>query len=207
VIGMFKAVAFIIAWFVVMTKTALAHHLMGGVMPSTFAQGLLSGLGHPVIGIEHLAAVVAIGCLAATYRAGAWLTVAFVLAMMAGVGLHVRGTNFPGGEFVVAASVVVLGGLLLSRWRPSADVALLLFAAVGVIHGYALGESIAGAEPAPLAAYFAGLAAIQIVIANTAMLFTRSALRKVPSESLSLYLVGVAVAGVGLVFMAQKILA
>ena len=29
---------------------ASAHHLMGGVTPVTFAQGLLSGLGHPVIG-------------------------------------------------------------------------------------------------------------------------------------------------------------
>ena len=42
-------------------EPALAHHVMGGRMPATFGQGFLSGLGHPVIGLDHLAAVVAVG--------------------------------------------------------------------------------------------------------------------------------------------------
>ena len=46
-------------------EPALAHHPMGGRMPATFTDGLLSGLGHPIIGLDHLAAVLAIGCLAA----------------------------------------------------------------------------------------------------------------------------------------------
>ena len=40
---------------------AHAHHMLGGRTPVTFMQGLLSGLGHPVIGIDHLAFVVAMG--------------------------------------------------------------------------------------------------------------------------------------------------
>jgi len=47
---------------------AYAHHLMGGRTPATFAEGMLSGLGHPVIGLDHFAAVVAVGCLAAAHR-------------------------------------------------------------------------------------------------------------------------------------------
>ena len=43
---------------------ALAHHPMGGEVPQTFWHGLLSGFGHPVIGIDHLAFVVAIGLAA-----------------------------------------------------------------------------------------------------------------------------------------------
>ena len=43
---------------------ALAHHVMGGHMPVTFADGLLSGLAHPIIGFDHFAAVVAVACLA-----------------------------------------------------------------------------------------------------------------------------------------------
>ena len=35
-----------------------------------FVEGLLSGLGHPVIGLDHLAAVIAVGCLAATQPKG-----------------------------------------------------------------------------------------------------------------------------------------
>ena len=34
---------------------AFAHHAMGGGVPSTLGQGLLSGFGHPVIGVDHLA--------------------------------------------------------------------------------------------------------------------------------------------------------
>ena len=52
------------------TVPAFAHHVMGGKTPSTFREGILSGLGHPVIGIDHFAAVVAVGCLAAAHRAG-----------------------------------------------------------------------------------------------------------------------------------------
>jgi len=40
---------------------AEAHHAMGGTMPQTLAQGLLSGLAHPVIGLDHLAFTVAAG--------------------------------------------------------------------------------------------------------------------------------------------------
>lgn len=40
---------------------ASAHHVMDGQLPSTFAQGLLSGLGHPVIGPDHLAFLIAVG--------------------------------------------------------------------------------------------------------------------------------------------------
>src|SRR5262245_6809064 len=42
---------------------AFAHHMMGGRTPATFGEGILSGLGHPIIGLDHLAAVVAVGCL------------------------------------------------------------------------------------------------------------------------------------------------
>src|SRR5262249_62342369 len=51
-----------------MAEPAAAHHVMGGVMPTTAMQGLMSGLGHPVIGLDHFAAVVAVGCLSAAPR-------------------------------------------------------------------------------------------------------------------------------------------
>ena len=69
---------------------ALAHHVMGRELPADFAQGLLSGLGHPIIGLDHLAAVVAVGCLASLQpaRRGArpwalWLTMAIGAALHA----------------------------------------------------------------------------------------------------------------------------
>jgi urease accessory protein len=175
---------------------------MGGKMPSTFAEGILSGLGHPIIGLDHFAAVVAVGCLAAAHRAAPVLALGYVLAMIGGVALHLRGATVPGAEILVALSVIVLGVTLLARRVMAAGAALTLFALVGLIHGYALGESIYGAEPTPLYAYLLGLAVIQSAVALAAM----AVARMLASEPVRLRLVGAGIVGVGLaVFMQQVI--
>jgi urease accessory protein len=191
--------------FALTSGPAFAHHVMGGRTPATFTDGLLSGLAHPVIGLDHFAAVVAVGCLAAVHRAAPALAVGFVLAMMAGVTVHVRGTTVPGAEFLVALSVIVLGAMLL-RTRPMpAGAALALFAAVGLVHGYALGESIYGAEPTPLYAYLLGLAVIQSAVALAAMSVAQLIAKK--SADLSpLRLLDAGIAGVGLAVLMQQVI-
>lgn len=184
---------------------ALAHHVMGGRTPATFMEGVLSGLGHPVIGLDHLAAVIAVGCLAAAHRAASALAIAFVVAMMGGVALHVQGVSVPGAEILVALTVLALGGLVVRRRDMSAGAALTLFAIVGVIHGYALGESIYGAERTPLYAYLLGLAVIQGAIALAAAHATRSVMRRSPDLS-PLRLVGAGIAGIGLAVLMQQVI-
>jgi urease accessory protein len=185
-----------------LAEPALAHHVMGGRMPATFSDGLLSGLGHPVIGLDHFAAVVAVGCLAAAHRAGAMLAIGFVLAMIAGVAAHLQGATVPGGEILVALSVIVLGGILLTQRQLSAAAALALFAVVGLLHGYALGESIYGAEQTPLAAYLIGLAAIQSAITLGAL---RVARLLTESHTVRLRLVGAGIAGIGIAVLMQQV--
>ena len=184
---------------------ALAHHVMGGRMPATFGEGFLSGLGHPVIGLDHLAAVVAVGCLAAAHRWASALAVAFVLAMMGGVALHLHGATVPGAEILVALTVLALGLLMVLRRDMSVGAAVVLFAMVGVIHGYALGESIYGAERTPLYAYLVGLAAIQIAIALAAVHLTRSLMRGA-SDLSAVRLVGAGIAGIGLAILIQQVI-
>jgi urease accessory protein len=121
---------------------ASAHHVMGGRMPATFMDGLLSGLGHPIIGIDHFAAVVAVGCLAATHNAAPTLVIGFIAAMMAGVTLHLHGASVPAAELLVAVTVIALGALLVGHRQMPTGRVLALFALVGLVHGYALGESI-----------------------------------------------------------------
>lgn len=184
---------------------AFAHHVMGGRMPATFSEGILSGLGHPVIGLDHLAAVVAVGCLAAAHRSASALAIAFVPAMIGGVALHLHGTAVPGAEILVALTVLALGALMALRRDMSAGAALVLFAIVGVIHGYALGESIYGAERAPLYAYLIGLAVIQIAIALAAAHVTRSLVRA-SSDMSAVRLVGAGIAGIGLAILVQQVI-
>jgi len=183
---------------------ALAHHVMGGRTPATFTEGLLSGLGHPVIGLDHFAAVVAVGCLAAAHRVASALAIGFVLAMMAGVALHLHGTTVPGAEILVALSVIFLGAFMLRGRDVATATAFGLFAVVGLIHGYALGESIYGAEPTPLYAYLLGLAVIQGAIALTAMQVTRSLSRGDFGTSPQ-RLVGAGIAGIGLAVLMQQV--
>jgi urease accessory protein len=188
------------------TEPALAHHVMGGKMPVTFTDGLLSGLGHPIIGLDHLAAVVAIGCLAATQKRGEWLIAGYVAAMTIGVAAHIGEATVNGAEFFVAASVIALGGILLLKTPPRLDIAVALFAFAGLVHGYALGESIAGAEAAPLYGYFVGLAAIQTAIAFAAMSGARALVVRAASYAGVIRLLGAVVAGFGLAILVQQIM-
>jgi urease accessory protein len=185
---------------------AFAHHLMGGRMPATFGEGILSGLGHPVIGLDHFAAVVAVGCLAAAHRAAYALVIAFVLAMMVGVGLHLHGATVPGAEILVALSVIALGALMLGDRQIPVAAAVLLFAMVGAVHGYALGESIYGAEPTPLYAYLLGLAIVQSVVALTAAILARSLMQRPGADLSPLRLVGAGIAGIGLAVLMQQVI-
>ena len=185
------------------TTPALAHHVMGGRMPATFAEGILSGLGHPVIGIDHFAAVVAVGCLAAAHRNAPMLAISFVLAMMAGVAIHLQAVTVPAAEILVALSVIGLGAILLRHRDLPATGALLLFVLVGLIHGYALGESIFGAERTPLAAYLIGLAVIQSCVALGAMAVARAFMR---SDVVRLRLIGAGIVGIGLAVLVQQLI-
>jgi urease accessory protein len=185
---------------------AFAHHLMGGRTPATFGEGILSGLGHPVIGLDHFAAVVAVGCLAAAHRAAYALVIAFVLAMMAGVALHLHGVTVPGAEILVALSVIALGALMLGDRQMPVGAALLLFAMVGAVHGYALGEAIYGAEPTPLYAYLVGLAIVQCAIALTAATLARSLMQRRGTDLSPLRLVGAGIAGIGLAVLMQQVI-
>ena len=152
---------------------AFAHHMMGGRTPSTFMEGLLSGLGHPVIGLDHLAFLVAIGVAVGVFGLNLLLPIAFIVAMALGVLLHVNGAGLPGAELVVAASVLLAGGLL--AWGRPLPVAAwgALFAIAGLFHGYSLGESIYGADRSALGAYLLGLVVIQSVLAIGVALLVR----------------------------------
>jgi urease accessory protein len=183
---------------------AAAHHVMGGKLPATLTQGLLSGLGHPIIGLDHLAAIVAVGCIAAWYRFGPALAIGFVVAMMAGVALHLREANVPASEVLVALSVIALGATLVSRKALHPAAALALFVIAGLLHGYALGESIAGAEATPLAAYLIGLAVIQSVIALGVMMLARLLAQPAWREMAPARLIGAGIVGVGLAALMQQ---
>ncbi len=152
---------------------ALAHHFMDNDLPRTFGQGFLSGLGHPIIGIDHAAFIIAAGFLLALIPHGAFAVAALIAGSLAGAAVHLAGVALPGGEAGVALSVILVGALLMYR-RPLALgwAAGGLFIA-GLLHGHAYAESIFGAEPTPLGAYLAGFSLIQLGMAGAAFVLHR----------------------------------
>ena len=149
-----------------------AHHPMGGRTPETLFQGFASGLGHPVIGIDHLAFLIVVGLLAFGLRApGRYLLPGvFAAATVAGTLAHLGAADLPMVEAVIALSVLLGGLLVLARTQLPALVLGLAVGVAGVFHGYAYGEAIVGAESAPLLAYLAGFASVQyLLIAGIAL--------------------------------------
>lgn len=185
---------------------AWAHHFMDGSLPQTFAQGLLSGLGHPLIGLDHAAFIVAAGFLLALVRGGMWGVATLVAGSLAGAALHLAGADLPWGEVGVALSVLLAGGLVIARRRvalPWLAGGMLL---AGALHGHAYAEAIFGAETAPLAAYLTGFSFIQFCVATAAFLAHRwlAAARADWVKPVSSGL-GAAAGAVGLVFLALNL--
>ncbi len=148
------------------STSVFAHHPMGGMTPETFSQGLLSGLGHPIIGLDHFAFLVLAMLLSCALKGSARFLapLAFVGATIGGTVLHLGAANIPMSEALVALSVVVAGVLALTRRYPGAFALSAIFAVSGILHGYAYGESIVGAETTPLMAYLVGFAFIQYAL-------------------------------------------
>ncbi|MGR3783771.1 MAG: HupE/UreJ family protein [Albimonas sp.] len=131
--------------------SALAHEGAG------IAGGFASGFLHPLLGPDHLAAMVAVGLWGAVLGTPAvWvLPVAFPLVMALGGALGVAGVPLPGIETGIAASALVLGLAVALAIRPPLWAAALVVAAFAVFHGHAHGaEMPAAASPLAYAAGF-----------------------------------------------------
>jgi urease accessory protein len=164
-------------------------------------EGLLSGLGHPVIGIDHLAFIVAMGIAVGVAGLHLALPALFIVVSAIGVALHVQGIALPATEVVVALSVLIAGAVLASGRAIGTAGWAVLFAVAGLFHGYAFGESIYGAEATPLAAYLIGLVVVQAAIATGVAFFASGG----GAGAIVPRLAGATIAGIGLAILAGQI--
>lgn len=137
---------------------ALAHTGVGGT------SGFAHGFWHPIGGLDHILAMVAVGAFAARLGGRAlWIVpTAFVAMMAVGGFIGMEGIQLPFVETGVALSVVVLGLAVALRWKLPVAVASALVGLFAIFHGHAHGGEM------PVAA--SGLAyAIGFMVA-TAML-------------------------------------
>jgi urease accessory protein len=117
---------------------ALAH-TQGGE-----ATGLLSGLRHPVSGLDHILAMVAVGLWGAQLgRPAIWLLpVTFPMVMAFGGMLGLMGLALPGIEIGIAVSAIVLGVMVGFEARPPLWVAAVVVGFFAIFHGHAHGAEL-----------------------------------------------------------------
>lgn len=129
---------------------ALAHSEGG-------AGGFLSGFAHPLFGLDHVVAMVAVGLWGAFLGAPAiWLLpVVFPLLMAFGGVLGILGVPVPAVEAGIAASAVILGTMVALAARPPLWSAAVLVGALAIFHGTAHGRELPdGANAVAFAAGF-----------------------------------------------------
>ncbi len=182
----------LLAWLL-FPAAALAHTRGGEAM------GFLAGIAHPVSGLDHVLAMIAVGLWGAQLGPPAmWLLpVTFPMVMAFGGTLGLLGVNIPGIEVGIALSAIGLGAAVLFEARPRLGIAAVLVGFFAIFHGHAHGTELpAGANGL--------LYSIGFVIATGLLHATGIAIGLVhrwPAGRTALRWAGAAVALAGLAFL------
>jgi urease accessory protein len=117
--------------------------------------GFLTGFMHPLTGLDHLAAMLAVGLWSALVARRAWpdllwAPAGFAAMLLVGALAGLQGLEVPGVEPMIAASLLVMGLLVATRLRVPGPVAALLVGAFAAFHGLAHGYELAGEPGAAL---------------------------------------------------------
>lgn len=133
-----QRVAFALLMLVAAAEPVLAHDQQGQ------ARGFLTGLLHPLSGLDHVLAMIAVGLWGAQLGAPAiWLLpVTFPMVMACGGFIGLVGIPLPGVEIGIALSALLLGVMVASEAEPSLALAAALVAFFAVFHGHAHGTEL-----------------------------------------------------------------
>jgi urease accessory protein len=103
------------------------------------------GLLHPFTGLDHLAAMLAVGVWSAGSAKRRWVApLAFVAMLLLGALLAQAGVTFPAVETMIAGSLLVVGALLLSPRQMPQWLGATLMGGFALFHGAAHGQELAG---------------------------------------------------------------
>lgn len=132
----------LIAFFLLAFSSLANAHESGGI-----TGGFISGFLHPILGWDHVVAMLAVGLWGAFLgRPAIWiLPVVFPLVMAFGGALGVIGIPVPAVETGIAVSAVVLGAMVALAVRPPIWVAAIIVGAFAIFHGHAHGTELPNA--------------------------------------------------------------
>jgi urease accessory protein len=162
--------------------------------------GFISGLMHPVVGPDHVIAMVAVGLWGAFLGVPAiWLLpVVFPLVMAFGGIMGILGIPVPAVEIGIAVSAIALGALIAFAARPPIWIASIIVGIFAIFHGHAHGTELPEAAN-PLAYSIGFVLATGILHASGIAL---GLLTKWPAGRVAVRSGGVIIAILGCVFLA-----
>ena len=179
---------------------AIAYFLSLLIHTPPTDSGAIEGFLHPLLGIDHLLAMVTVGLLSAQLGGIAiWLVpLTFVSVMAVGGLAGILGVPLPLVEYGIALSVVVLGLALLARRRIPEAVAMLFVGLFALFHGHAHGAEIPNASGGAtvIAAYIIGFLTATAGLHVVGALLGYIALRN-ERGALVLRITGLAIAAIG----------
>ncbi|MDZ7652620.1 MAG: HupE/UreJ family protein [Burkholderiaceae bacterium] len=178
---------------IVTTGPAWAHEQQGQ------AAGFVTGLLHPVSGLDHVLAMLAVGLWGAQLGAPAiWLLpVTFPLVMAIGGFLGLVGIGLPGVEIGIALSVLLLGLMVAFGARPQLAVAAMLVGVFAIFHGHAHGTELPPGQSGLL--YSVGFVAATGCLHALGILI--GTVHRWQAGRTALRLTGVAIATAGIAFL------
>ena len=142
--------------------STLAQAHVGTDLADHHALGLVDGFLHPFTGLDHLAAMLAVGFWSALSTRRVWLApMAFANMLLVGAVMGLSGITLPALEPMVAATVLALGLLVATRAQFPGTVGAALAGGFAVFHGMAHGVEFSAVSPvAALAGMVAGTAVL-----------------------------------------------
>lgn len=168
----------------ILSAPAIAHHAVPGLSLGSFEQALLSGIGHPILGVNHLIFVLAMGAAAALSGVLLAGSLAAIAAMMLGCFLISLPSGLPVQEMLVGFAVISLCVIVASQRRLSRLLLAMFFAGLGLLYGAGFGATIvsqgSGAAVEAFAGYLLGLCVTQSAMALGSGLIARR-LRAAPA--------------------------
>jgi len=188
----------LVAMAVLAGRPALAH-----IVDGSAAGGFLGGFAHPLFGLDHVVAMIAVGLWGAFLGQPAiWvLPIAFPLVMAFGGAMAILGIAVRGVEIGIAISAIVLGGMIALAVRARLVPAAMIVAAFAIFHGHAHGAELPPGTDA--VAFSVGFVMATGMLHLTGIAF--GLLTRWPIGRIGVRVAGIAIVLVGAVFLIRAV--
>lgn len=162
-------VYFFLCYSVLFSQSLYAHHPLGVENPYFLYEFFLSGIGHPIIGLDHLAFLITFAFFLSILKEKGLILSNLLLFTFFGLLISFLKFTIPLVEIMIALSILAFGLLLLFSQQTKYFMNIMVTCLFGVFHGYAYSDIMVYVNFYSLIVYLLGLVIIQLVIIFTVL--------------------------------------